>query len=588
MSNFFDQIRSDIKEYQERFEHIPNIHKDEWCFNYWILDKLFYEDEELIEDKIVDYNDMGIDSFEVYEDTKEIYLIQNKYYSDSTRLSSDYVKNDFLLRSITALENGTYTRSRELQKAFSRLKEHSDFTVHLQLFVTNDIHNEEADRYIHEFNQNHNNYIAKIYYLSDIMNRYYNETEQIRKNISVKIESINNGTILKLNTQNYKLENIIDARYVLTPVVSVFRMYRDSIEKGYPLFEKNIREYLGNTGINTGIYKTLQDKEDRKNFFYYNNGITMICDSMTSISTQPSQYNMNAYFTVENPQIVNGCQTVNTIFEFLSNIPPEDLEKEFKDSFVMLKVLVINRDDPSQNGLYRNIVKYNNSQNSIDEKTFVGNAAIFQRLQNEFASKGFLLLIKQSDKNKFANEYKTTSKLIKLSKNRLNKFDLTNTKKASDFFIPLDKLLQVITAFVDGGHIAYTKKNQVLRLGSDVYENAVGFIKSINDIDTLLDLFCLYKKAELTKKQSGDLRAPIPYYLIDFFGKYECNNRDPELVTKNLAETDQILNIVEEYKKLTKAYAKKYYNSYDIEYNQMIKRPIEYDIVSELRDLILD
>ena len=59
MSNFLEQIRADIKEYQERFKYIPNIEKDEWAFNYWVLDKLFYEDEELIEEKIIDYRDMG-------------------------------------------------------------------------------------------------------------------------------------------------------------------------------------------------------------------------------------------------------------------------------------------------------------------------------------------------------------------------------------------------------------------------------------------------------------------------------------------------------------------------------------------------
>ena len=75
MSDFRNQIREDIKEYQIRHHNISNISKDEWAFNFWILDKFFYEDEELIEDKIIDYNDMGVDAFELYEDTKELYLM---------------------------------------------------------------------------------------------------------------------------------------------------------------------------------------------------------------------------------------------------------------------------------------------------------------------------------------------------------------------------------------------------------------------------------------------------------------------------------------------------------------------------------
>ena len=81
MSDFKKQIDQDIKEYQSRLKYVSNINKDEWAFNYWILDKLFYEDEELIEEKIIDYNDMSIDCYEIYEDTKDCLL----YTSPSPR-----------------------------------------------------------------------------------------------------------------------------------------------------------------------------------------------------------------------------------------------------------------------------------------------------------------------------------------------------------------------------------------------------------------------------------------------------------------------------------------------------------------------
>ena len=91
-SNFKKQIEEDIERYQENLYYIDNIKKDEWAFNYWVLDKLFYEEEELIESKIIDYNDMGIDAYEFYEDTKELFLIQNKYYSENCA-SSSILKN---------------------------------------------------------------------------------------------------------------------------------------------------------------------------------------------------------------------------------------------------------------------------------------------------------------------------------------------------------------------------------------------------------------------------------------------------------------------------------------------------------------
>lgn len=589
MSDFKKQIEEDIKEYQENYKYISNIEKDEWAFNYWVLDKLFYEDEELVEEKIVDYHDLGIDAYEIYEDTKDIFLIQNKYYGETTGITAEYVKNDFLLRAITALENGTYKKSDELQGAFSKYKDSADFTVHLQLFVTNNIHNKEADDYVKKFNISHPKYIAKIFYLDDIEERYYGETQQIKKNIFVKVESVNKGTILNINTEGYKLENVIDARYVLTPVVSVYRLYRDSIEKGYPIFDKNIREYLGNKGVNKSIYRTLLDEEDRKNFFYYNNGITVICDKMTKIVTQPSDYNMNAVFTIDNPQIVNGCQTVNSIYEALKNIDPNKLEKEFKDTFVMLKILEIDRDDNADSKLYKDIVKYTNSQNSIDEKTFVANTDTFIRLQNEFEAKGFLLLIKQSDKNKFANKYKVATKLKELSSERINRFGLNEIKKANDAYIPLEKFLQVINAFVAGGYVAYVKKSSMLKFGSEQYQTAINFIKNgqvTNEV--MLDLYMLYKRAEQTKKEKNDSRTPIPYYLIDGFAKYECCGRNPEKIVEQLCNKDKVNKVINLYTAVSKAYAREYFKKFNIDYNKMIKRNVEYDIFDSQRDTLID
>lgn len=589
MSDFKKQIEEDIREYQENYKYISNIQKDEWAFNYWVLDKLFYEDEELVEEKIVDYHDLGIDAYEIYEDTKDIFLIQNKYYGETTAITAEYVKNDFLLRAITALENGTYKKSDELQGAFSKYKDSVDFTVYLQLFVTNNIHNREADEYVKKFNVSHPKYIAKIFYLDDIEERYYGETQQVKKNISVKVESVNKGTILNINTEGYKLENVIDARYVLTPVVSVYRLYRDSIEKGYPIFDKNIREYLGNKGVNKSIYQTLLDEEDRKNFFYYNNGITVICDRMTKIVTQPSDYNMNAAFTIDNPQIVNGCQTVNSIYEALKNIDPDNLEKNFKDTFVMLKILEINREDSGDDKLYKDIVKYTNSQNSIDEKTFVANTDTFIRLQNEFEAKGFLLLIKQSDKNKFANKYKVATKLKELSAERISRFGLNEIKKASDTFIPLEKFLQVINAFVAGGYVAYVKKSSMLKFGSEQYQTAINFIKSgyvTNEV--MLDLYMLYKRAEQTKKEKNDRRTPIPYYLIDGFAKYECDGRNPAKIVEQLQDKDKVNKVVNLYTAVSKAYAREYNKKFNIDYNKMIKRNVEYDIFDSQRDTLID
>lgn len=587
MDDFRKQISEDIKEYQKRFQFIDNIKKDEWAFNYWILDKFFYEDEELIEDKILEYSDMGIDCYEFYEDTKDLYIIQNKYYSDNSKITAEYVRNDFLLRPIGALENGTYKKSEELQSYFKKYKNHEDFTVYMQIYVTNNNRSYELEEYIRTFNTQHPKYRAEIYYLDDIENKYYDEVKQNKVNLTVTIESVVKGTILNINTENYKLENVIDAKYVFTPVTSIYKIYRDAIEKNYPIFDMNIREYLGNKGVNKKIYETLMDKEERKNFFYYNNGITLICDSMSKLDINPRGNNIGVSFKVTNPQIVNGCQTVNSIYEVLKNVDPVTVSKDFKDTFVMLKILQINRNKDDEEKLYKNIVTYNNSQNSIDEKTFVANTSEFRRLQEEFEDKGFLLLIKQSDKNSFSNKYSNITKLKEKSMERFDKFNIENPTKVSDFFIPLEKLLQVIIAFTLGGYPAYTKKFNLLKYNTEQYNNAIKFIKDTRvTIDSLLDLYLLYKKADMCKTNSPENRFPIPYYLIDCFAKFECVERQPEFILEQLDNTACIKNIIKLYTVVTKAYTKNIKQNSDIEYNQMIKKPIDYILLENNRDVM--
>lgn len=586
MDNFRKQILEDISLLRENNKYITNIDKDEWVFNYWILENIYNVDPELIESQIIEYNDMGIDAYEFIEETKDLYIIQNKFYSDTSILSEHYVKNDFLLRPINALKNNTYTRSKDLQNIFNKYKNHEDFTVHLELYVTNNIKNERISKYINEFNLKDTKYVANIYYLNDVKEKYYGEFIYKQNNITVNIDTIVKGTILNINNSNYKLKNIIDARYVFTPITTIYKIYRDALEKQYPIFDKNIREYLGSTGVNKKIIDTLTNKEDRVNFFYYNNGITLICKEMSTIKTVKSNFNRNAQFSVINPQIVNGCQTVNSIYEVLKNVDPNSLEEDFKDTFVMLKVLQIDSKNDYEKELYENIVKFNNSQNSIDEKTFVSNNSMFLRFQREFEKRGFLLLIKQSDKNTYRNKYKSIANLQENAHKYLEKYNL-EMKKITDFFIPLEKLLQIILAFQAGGFEAFTKKSSLLKSDSQAYKIVTEFLKNDSvTYSSLIDLWLLYFLSEKHKKQSEDRHTPISYYLIDCFAKYDCGNRSVEMISEKLESYDQIKEIIKLYSAVTKAYTKEYFKIHEIEYNLMIKRAVDYSILEKYTSIL--
>ena len=101
---FKEQIKEDIKFFQNEYlQNNPHLSSDDYAFNYWVLTKLFNIDEELVYSNITEYSDDGCDCFVFFEETKELYIIQNKYYSDENKLSENYVLREFLGRTIDIL-----------------------------------------------------------------------------------------------------------------------------------------------------------------------------------------------------------------------------------------------------------------------------------------------------------------------------------------------------------------------------------------------------------------------------------------------------------------------------------------------------
>jgi len=81
----------------------------------------------------------------------------------------------------------------------------------------------------------------------------------------------------------------------------------DLYEKsGERLFARNVRGFLGSTDINRNMEHTLY--KEPEHFWYFNNGITMICDKAERVG-----HSGRDILRVENPQIINGQQTTREL-----------------------------------------------------------------------------------------------------------------------------------------------------------------------------------------------------------------------------------------------------------------------------------
>lgn len=580
--DFREQINEDIAYYQDAHPHVANIEKPEWAFNYWVLDKLFCEDEDEIENKIIDYSDHGIDCFIWHEESKDLYLIQNKYYSDSSALSKSYFTSA-VEDGYGQLVAGTYTRSAELQSIFNANRIDPDFYVYHYFYVTNDVHSSELDNAVQYFNTSNEskNRSAQIFYLSDIQEAYYGEPIRQEKHIEIVLETPNKGTRLNINNKDYGLGMEIDAKYIMLPVVTLYKALREAEEKQYPIFDANIREYLGaGKSVNKRIIETLKS-EDKKRFFFYNNGITIIC-SEASEKTVSSKLRVS----LTDPQIVNGCQTVSSIKHVLENVPSSMLDKEYEDVYVMAKILEIPNAENEADAmrleqLRKNIVRFNNSQNSINEKTFEANNELFFRVQLEFEKYGFLLCLKQSDKHKFSEQYKSPTVLKEKAHKKLQQFGLEGKLiKTQDFTIDLEKFLQVCLAYFGDAQQAFQKKGNLLKKESRQYDIVTEALRKPEfTTQRMLDLYLFYLRAEKEKAANKeDGKIPITWYMIESFAAFECGGRNLAKFDQALSTKKEVDSLIRLYATSTKLYLEDYVNSHQGEgYNSMIKESLDLE-----------
>lgn len=149
-----------------------------------------------------------------------------------------------------------------------------------------------------------------------------------------------------------------------TELLKLLSKEDDSLRRS--LFNSNVRDYLGNRGsVNSEIEGTI--KQDPEMFLMCNNGITIVCSDFLQIKDK--------LVSIDNPQIVNGCQTCTTIY----------LQKD-TPSLCKVQVLVklICTED---NTITNKVVRGTNKQNQVLEESFETTKPFHQELEDYFNAK---------------------------------------------------------------------------------------------------------------------------------------------------------------------------------------------------------
>ena len=147
-------------------------------------------------------------------------------------------------------------------------------------------------------------------------------------------------------------------------------------ENGDKLLERNIRKYLGRNEINDNISATLEGDKSA-NFFFYNNGITMICDKFAYNALQEKDWIVK----VDGLQIINGGQTCKTIFQTLKEKP--DISTE--DVYVLVRIYEISNDE----NIVSEITYATNHQNPVDLRDLKSNDEYQKLLEKGIKDLGY-------------------------------------------------------------------------------------------------------------------------------------------------------------------------------------------------------
>jgi len=139
------------------------------------------------------------------------------------------------------------------------------------------------------------------------------------------------------------------------------------------IFEENVRTYLGDKKVNLDILRTCSNDAEAEYFWFYNNGITITCDSFHF-----NPYSKPPQIIIENIQIVNGCQTSMTLFE------------AYKQGKLSMKTKVLLKVFATKDAEFVDrITLTTNSQTAVSNRDLRSNDEFQRNLEKLFASRNY-------------------------------------------------------------------------------------------------------------------------------------------------------------------------------------------------------
>ncbi len=162
------------------------------------------------------------------------------------------------------------------------------------------------------------------------------------------------------------------------------------------LFEANVRDWQGNNKVNNQIQESLQQR-DENDFWWLNNGITLLVKSVTS---------KGKTLQLENPEIVNGLQTTRAIWRHFGELP----EKSSDDRRLLVRIIDVGEGNENR----ETIIRATNSQTAVPTYALRSLDRVHRNIEEYFLAQKEFPLFYDRRKNFYKNKGKPSKSIIDL------------------------------------------------------------------------------------------------------------------------------------------------------------------------------
>jgi tetratricopeptide (TPR) repeat protein len=389
---FYDILDNEIDAIIDRYKKQPAIakHKDinqkkSYAFLVWFLE--FYGRLSSFKDYITNGTedascDIIFDRTDSLGDTA-FYIVQAKWFNRKNALGNISAKDvKYSLNDFETIIRGDIkkTRNEEFNIKYRALLEHLNKNGKVKfIFLALARGSDEYKKNLESFNKNNEpNSTIEIIDIERIKRDYIDlKYKGIKKETPLDIHADPDNSKISLRIERFtdvsgkgdiiKKSGVYRAYVVMVKPKVIHKLFKDF---GFLLFYRNVRNPLPESNFNTQIANTL--KEQPALFWYYNNGITAISRLVPEIGNEALEIEITGL------QVINGAQTVYSVYREYEDASPRDREVMDKDALIMLRLV-----DSSDKDFNFKITRYTNSQNPMVSRDFHANDDVQIRLQNE-------------------------------------------------------------------------------------------------------------------------------------------------------------------------------------------------------------